>query len=76
MFLVYSKSLITGNVTHGTKAYSKEQAQAFADELNADPNYKGILECWIEPVDQSDEAAPAAIDMTEEEFQAMVKKWY
>ena len=53
MYYVYSKSLVTGKVSRSTQAFPKAEAQAFADELNADPNYKGYLVHWIEAAEQS-----------------------
>jgi len=48
MFYVYSKAVRTGYISHGTKAFPREEAQSYADDLNRDPNNKGLLVFWVE----------------------------
>ena len=65
MFYVYSKSLITGKVNHGTQAFPKVEAQAYADELNNDPNYKGMLIHWVEAAEPRLQADLACAECNE-----------
>lgn len=49
MYVVHTRSLVTGEVTHGTKSWPMEEAQRIADDQNNNPEYKDVLTHWIEP---------------------------
>lgn len=62
MYYVYSRSLVTGKVSHGLQAFPKVEAQSYADELNADPNYKDYLIHWIEAAEQNVQLTAAGVE--------------